>query len=73
MDWAQASNDASREIAGTLHPEPEERYAFFCECGCRHRVELRLSDFDERRAAGEPILQEGHFKPLPQSGPPLGV
>ena len=73
MDWARASNDASREIAGTLHPEPEERYGFFCECGCRHRLELRLTDFDERRMAGEPILHEGHFKSLPKTGRSVGV
>jgi hypothetical protein len=56
-------HEAARRFEGT-EPGPEI-WEFTCECGasdCRVQVPLTLDEYEALRAAGRPVLAEGHAK-----------
>jgi hypothetical protein len=50
------------ERSGPAH----DHWAFTCECGspgCRATASLTLAEYESLRAAGRPVLADGHEKP----------
>jgi hypothetical protein len=56
-------NDDRRRIFGS---EPQRRVAFVCECGdvrCRRAVLLTVTEFDQARASGRPVVVDQSHEP----------
>jgi len=60
MEWSKAANDDVRRVAEGFGDNPEDRYDFWCECGCRGRLTTTLRRFDALRRDGQPLLLERH-------------
>jgi len=70
MEWSRLANDDVRRVAQGFEATPKEAYSFWCECGCRERLTVRLRKFDALRLEGQPLLLQGHGHGAPSRRSP---